>query len=343
MRKGINTSKDTPIAINSCEHRIIIPLYIPHELDYYEQSFRIFELTIQSLKITSTYNYQLSVISDNCCESVNGKLYQLFQENSIDELILEKENIGKINAILKVLRTTEETYVTIADADVLFLNHWDKEVFAIFNKFPKAAAVSPTPIFRNQMNFTANIWVDYLFSDKLKFRNVKNPMALEKFAQSLGWNSLEPRFKDVIMTLESQDKSTIAVVGATHFAATYNIKYLKNIPKQNTNFQLGGSSEGLYLDKPPFDLDGYRLSTYDNFAYHIGNTLENYIEQEFSNLDAIENKSEIITRVIKNPKKPKLKAIAEKLLLKFISNRKNYNRILKQKGLTQQQLDNFWY
>jgi hypothetical protein len=283
------------------------------------------------------------VISDNCCVSVNGKLQQLFQENSIDELILEKENIGKINAILKVLRTSEETYITIADADVLFLNHWDKEVFAIFNKFPKAAAVSPTPIFRNQMNFTANIWIDYLFSDKLKFRNVKNPMALEKFAQSLGWNSLEPRFKDVIMTLESQDKSTIAVVGATHFVATYNTTFLKNLPKENSVFKLGGNSEGLYLDKPPFDLDGYRLTTYDNFAYHMGNTLENGMELHFNSLDSIERRQDIKEYESSKPSRNFIKIAFVRLFLKIISNRKFYNYLLVKKGLSKEKLKRFWY
>jgi hypothetical protein len=174
------------------------------------------------------------------------------------------------------------------------------------------------------MNFTVNIWIDYLFSDKLKFRKVKNPDALEKFAQSLGWKSLENRFKDVIMTLKSQDKSTIAVVGATHFAATYKTEYLQNIPKQNTKFQLGGTSEGLYLDKPPFDLDGYLLSTYNNFAYHIGNTVEDFITQNFSNLVTIKSKSGIHSTLKQNPKKSIIKVVAEKLFSEIIDGNNGF-------------------
>jgi hypothetical protein len=343
MRKGDNPSKNILLQSGESSHRVIMPLHIPNEEGYYKQAYKIFEMSIISLINTSAYKSKISVISDACCESVNSRLHKLFMENKIDELILEKHNIGKINSILKSLRTVNETFVTISDADVLFLDNWDEEVFTIFKKFPKAAVVSPTPVFRNHMNYTANIWIDNLFSKKLRFQEVKNPEALEKFAQSLGWNSLENRFKDVIATLESRDKSTIAVVGATHFVATYKTAYLKEMPKENSNFKLGGTSEGLYLDQPPFKSDGYRLTTYDNFAYHMGNHLESWLSDEFKKLNEIESKKDINFRVQKNTGKNFIKKIVEKIFLKFISRRSNYNYILRKKGLTKEQLKTFWY
>lgn len=343
MRKGENKSKEQKILQDNCNHRVIMPLHIPNELDYYSQAFEIFEMAILSLKKTSSYNYKLSIIGDNCCEAVNVKLHQLFLEDTIDELILENHNIGKINAILKVLNTVNEDFVTITDADVLFLSDWDEEIFKIFKNFPKAAVVSPTPVFRKQMSYTANIWVDNFFSKKLQFRKVKNPDALEKFAQSLGWTSLENRFKDVIVTLESHDKSTIAVVGAPHFVATYRKEYLRKRPENNAFFKLGGNSEGQYLDKPPFKADGYRLATYDNYAYHMGNKIDSWLSDEYESLLEKDIKKNINLKPSINPKKLIFKKLIEKLFLKLISNRKYYNYILRKKGLTSEQLKSFWY
>jgi hypothetical protein len=55
-------------------------------------------------------------------------------------LIIEKDLIGKINSILKVLRTAEERLITITDADVLFVNGWEQAVLNVFEAFPKAGS-----------------------------------------------------------------------------------------------------------------------------------------------------------------------------------------------------------
>lgn len=79
MRKGINVSKDTLVVENTCNHRIIIPLHIPFEDNYYKKSYKIFELTVFSLIKTSNFKCKLSVISYGCCDSVNKKLSILFE------------------------------------------------------------------------------------------------------------------------------------------------------------------------------------------------------------------------------------------------------------------------
>ncbi|PIA78010.1 hypothetical protein BFR04_07195 [Gaetbulibacter sp. 4G1] len=341
MRKGENLSKDQILVDSSINHRIIIPLYIPSETGYYEEAFSIFKMSLISLAKTTMYKNSVTVIADGCCDDVNDKLLSLYKSSQINELIIERTNIGKVNAILKALRTVTEPFVTITDADILFLNDWDKEVFNVFKVFKKAAVVSPIPVFRKQFSFTVNIWVDYLFSKKLKFRPVKNPEALERFAQSIGWNTLEHRFKDVIMTLKEND--TTVVISAVHCVATYKTDYLKTIPKENSKYKLGGDSEGLYLDAPPFNLDGYRLSTYNNYAYHIGNKKESWLDLAFKSIEDTFIKSEIPMIFSKKPRKKSLKYFSEKILLKLIKNKRIYNYLLLKKGLSKAQLKTFWY
>lgn len=341
MRQGLNLSKEQLIKDSKIKHRVIIPLYIPHQNNYYADALAVFKMCLTSIKKTSYYELHISVISDGCCLEVNKELQDLFNQGNINELILEHENIGKLNAILKALRTVNEPYVTITDADILFLNSWDAEVFKVFNTFKKAAVVSPIPLFRKQLSYTSNIWVDYLFSKQLKFRPVKNPDALERFAKSIGWDSLERRFKDVIMTLKQDDVT--AVISAAHCVATYKTSYLKHLPKENTKFKLGGDSEGKYLDQPPYQLDGYRLSTYDNYAYHVGNTIDPWLRKEYDNLHLVNQKSSFLDVNSITPKHKPFKIILQKLFIKALTKRSIYNFVLLRKGLTKKQLKQFWY
>ncbi|WP_417557633.1 hypothetical protein [Mesoflavibacter zeaxanthinifaciens] len=341
MRKGINTSKEQIIQASQEKHRIILPLYIPNETDYYTSAFEVFEMCITSLSTTSTYPYLLTVIADGCCTSVTKKLYDLHTNKIIDELIIENRNIGKLNAILKGLRTVTEPFVTIADADILFLNNWDVEVFKVFKMFKKAAVVSPIPIFRNQLSYTANIWLDYLFSSKLKFRSVKNPEALEQFAKSIGWSSLENRFKNVIVTLKEDD--VITVISATHCVATYKTSYLRDLPKMSSMYKLGGDSERKYLDEPPYIKDGYRLSTYDNYAYHLGNSVEDWQRKVYTSLIPVTTKQDLPEIVMREPKMSVVRTFLKKIFLKLLTYKTIYNFLLLRKGLTRTQLKQFWY
>lgn len=103
---------------------------------------------------------------------------------------------------------------------------------------------------------------------------------MEKFAQSIGWTALEDRFKDVIACIKNKN-GVKAVLGCSHFVATYKTEIFENIPKGNSIYKIEGDSEFLYTDLPVLKMDGYRLATYENFTYHLGNKLEPWMSQKF--------------------------------------------------------------
>lgn len=287
MRKGTNTKKDVLLQLPNHQHRVIIPLYIPHENDYYKDAYQIFEMCLSSLRKTACSSLAVSVICNACDLTVVKKVSELYQQGEINELIIVNDAIGKLNAILKVLRTAEERLITITDADVLFLNNWEQEVLNVFNAFPKAGVVSPVPLFGNMKKLTFNIWCDHFFSKKLQFKKVKDPEGMTRFVKSIGWPRLDEKFKDVILTLSSKNNIT-AVVGCNHMTATYKREVFNSMPEGNTKYQLGGNSEYNYLDIPVVKHDGYRLATYGNYAYHMGNTLEAWMTETYNNLKNID-------------------------------------------------------
>lgn len=340
MREGDNPTRDVILSLNESSHRIIIPLYIPNESDYYSDAFQIFNYCLQSILKTSNSLVKITVVSNGCSGTVNKKLFQLQEEGYIDELIIETEAIGKINSILKAVRTANERLITITDADVLFDNGWEEAVLEVYKAFPKAGSVSPVPVFRTHLRLTCNIWFRNLFSKKLYFRPVKNPKAMTEFAKSIGWRWLDIKYKDVIATLEAKN-GTIAVLGCSHFVVTYKREVFNCMPKENTIFQLGGNSELFYTDLPVIKMGGYRLATYDNFAYHMGNKVESWMENKFNNLNLIE-KSIINYEHLPKLRKSKLEYfITEKFFRKLFGIKSFYRLVLKYKGLTDEQTKNF--
>jgi hypothetical protein len=162
---------------------------------------------------------------------------------------------------------------------------------------------------------------------------------MTRFANSIGWPWLDIKYKDVIATLKAKN-GTIAVLGSSHFVATYKREVFDEMPKGNSLFQLGGDSEFLYTDLPVLKKGGYRLSTYDNYAYHMGNKLETWMTAKFENLLNNEKDNEI--PVFKTLKKPIFDAVLLEKIFKFlISFSFISKRILAQKGLTKQQIKNF--
>lgn len=339
MRIGSNPSNHKVIEDKKSLHRVIIPVYIPHEYDYFKDAFQIFEYCISSILKTSSTSLKISIVSNGCSNEVNDKLVILYKKYSIDELIIEKEGIGKINSVLKVLRTAEERFITITDADVLFVNGWEENVLKVFEEFPRAGAVCPTPVFRKHFQLTSNIWFNYFFSKKLKFSKVKNPDAMTKFANSIGWPWLDEKYKDVYATLESKN-GTIATVGCSHFVATYKREVFTEIPLGNTKFKIRGNSEYLYTDLPVIKKGGYRLSTEDNYAFHMGNVLEDWIIETFLKIRSTVKKEYIYN--FKKLNKPFINNILlEKVFIFFISKKLIKTLILKSKGLTKEQIKNF--
>lgn len=340
MRKGTNIAKDILINPSDVSHRVIIPLYIPNEEDYYKDGFKIFEYCLFSILKTSTTPLKISVVSNDSCNTVNEKLLKLYEEGTIDELIIEKEAVGKINSILKALRTADERLITITDADVLFCNGWEQAVVELFEAFPQAGAVCPVPVFRKHLHLTSNIWLKYLFSKKLYFRPVKNAEAMTKFANSIGWSRLDEKYKNTIGTLQANN-GTIAVLGCSHFVATYKREVFEKLPKTNSKYKLGGDSEFLYTDEPVLKMGGYRLSTYDNYAYHLGNHFEPWMLDTFSNLKEIKKQKNNYTNLHKLTFSPWRYFIAEKVFKKVFYN-KFFMRILyRTKGLNPTQIKNF--
>lgn len=338
MRIGNNPTRDQQLEASHFKHQVIIPVFIPNLNNYYKDSLTVLEYCLNSLFKTTHSQTLITVVNNGSCDEVVNYLNDLFSQQKIHE-IYHTQNIGKLNAILKGLVGSNIELVTISDADVLFLDNWQHETLTVFNSFPKAGVVGIVPQFRTFEYMCGNLILQNLFSKKMQFSEVKNPEGLKSFYKSIGWNegSYNSDYLEQILTIEN--KETTVVVGSGHFVATYKREIFKEI-KTFLEYKLGGSSER-YLDEILLKYGLWRLTTFDNYAYHMGNTSESWMKIK---LESLEENSKIVDLTIQRPIKTQNKLayyIYNKLFIKLLSNKSFRKFFYKIKKLPKQMIQKY--
>lgn len=332
MRIGLNPQKDKKTESGDFFHQVIIPVYIPNSEGYFKDSFTIFRICLESLFLTAHKKTFISIINNGSSNEVVQYLNQLHSEKKIHELI-HTVNIGKLNAIIKGTSGQSFSFVTIADADVFFLNDWQQSSYSIFQAYPEAGAVSPVPSSKVLKHHTSNVLRKYLFSKSMKFTDVLNPNAMKHFAESIGNPNFYNKFQlEKYLCIERNGIK--AVIGAGHFVATYNSEVFKNIKSSYSNYKMGSEIRN-FLDKPVMDKGFWRLSTTDNYAYHMGNIFEDWMLVEKSKLkeSAIQN---FVANSVREVNGSKYSSFFNFIFSKLISKPKIWKKFLRFKGLTKE-------
>jgi len=282
MRIGNNPEKrNNELSLDSY-HRVIIPVYVPNVTDdYFKDGLTIFTYCIESLLHTIHPKTRITLVDNGCCEQVKKFLISLHNKHTaIDQLFHSDVNLGKINAIYAVVKSNLEPLFSITDADVLFLPGWQQAVEQVFEDFPEAGMVAPVPgsIAYNSSYVNATFY--YGFSKGiLKFRDVKDPVGMDMFQKSIGRKLYEKIHLEKYLTLTKGKKE--AVIGCGHFVATLRAEALRMAPPFPTEFKIVGGSENAYIDKPNDDGGFLRLATMNNYAYHLGNKAEAWMQEAF--------------------------------------------------------------
>jgi hypothetical protein len=338
MRQGHNPHKDLIIEESFYNHQVVLPVYIPNQEGYFKDSFKILKLCIESVFKTVHNKTFITIVNNGSCTEVRYYLDELFAYKKIHEVI-HTDNIGKLNAILKGLSGNNIELVTIADSDVMFLENWQNETVSVFNNFPKAGVVGIVPQYRNFGHFCGNLLVENFFSKKLTFSPVKNLMALKKFYISIGWGEyVENECLGVTLTLVNNSHK--AVVGSGHFVATYKKEIFKEIVTY-IGYKLGGDSE-TYLDEIILKFGLWRLTTHDNYAYHMGNVHEKWMDET---IHSFEKKDISITSLTNNrniKRESKIGFFIKNVLfIKFFNKRKYRRLFYKFKGMPKQMIKKY--
>jgi hypothetical protein len=325
MRIGSNPEKNNTAIVVKNYHRVIVPVYIPNFEGYFKESFKVFQLCLESLLLTVHHKTRITIYNNNCHHDVKSYIDEKYNESEIiDQVFHSKENLGKINAILAASKGNLEPLITITDADVLFKQGWQNAVEELFCSFPEAGMVSPVPGSKAFSGYTANNWAYSLFKGSLSFQDVIDPDALRKFDTSLGneKNLYSPIHLKKYLVLQNKSNGKEAVMGCGHFVATMRREVFDIGTTEPAFIKIQNGVEGKFIDLPNEKLGFLRLASKKNFAYHMGNTIESWMYEEFEILKTTNRNIEIdVVNLKKAEAMNSLSIGMGRVVLKLISNK----------------------
>jgi hypothetical protein len=290
MRLGSNPQKQERKVTLTTHHRIVVVVYIPNEEGFYKDSFEVFKMCIDSLVSTLNSKALLTIVNNGSQKKVADFLNLYLEEKKIDTLISHNTNIGKIDALIGAARGAREKYITLADSDILFVKGWQEKVEEVFAKFPNVGSVSPIPVRTGLYAGTSSVLKHILFR-KVKFKLMSIPenfINYNKFLESINWD-LETRDDKSWPIIEKNGIK--AIIGSAHQVLTIDRDILFTTTPSNPSLTLVGNlSEHNYVDVPIDKAGKLRLSTYHNYAFHMGNKIESWmVETQENNAKAIDN------------------------------------------------------
>ena len=97
-------------------------------------------------------------------------------------------------------------------------------------------------------------------------------------------------FIDLFLHLDKylvlSNKKGKAVMGCGHFVATLKREVFDKGPNEPAFIKIVGGVENKFIDQPNEDLGCLRLATKGNYAYHMGNQIEDWMQEEFKLLES---------------------------------------------------------
>ena len=280
MREGVNPLKLNPQLEPFGRHRIIVPVYIPSLDGYFRHSLEILRLCLESLYLTTGERGKITVISNNSVKEVLHELEQFYQKGWIDQLIVNRKNWGKIDAVVAAARAVYEEIITISDSDVLFLPGWLESVEDAFYHFPEAGFISPSPSIGGHRYHATSTILGAMLKRELSCAKVVPEEDIDMFERSIG-----RRFKENHRALQIivRRSNIIMCVGAGHFVFSVRRQVVQVFPKDPSLTAIGGAEE-LWLDLPPDRAGYWKLSTPQAYALHMGNVPEPWMYEKLEDI-----------------------------------------------------------
>lgn len=294
----MNPQKEEKKVILTTGHRIVIVVYIPNEEGFYKDSLNVFKLCLDSLISTINSSVAITVVNNGSYEKVAEILETYLNEKKIDTLISHNTNIGKIDAQIGAARGAREKYITLTDADILFADGWQEKVEEVFAAFPNVGSVSPIPVRTGLYAGTSSVLKQILLRRiKFKFLSIpENFDSYNKFLTSINWDLDEDKNSKWPVV---ESKGVSAIVGSAHQILTIDRDVLfTNSPSNPSLTLVGGNSEHNYVDVPIDKSGKLRLATFNNYAFHIGNTVEEWMRDILNDQVNMKKNKVVITESV---------------------------------------------
>lgn len=283
MRVGVSDTKNLAGSGAIRRHRVILPVYVPRLTGYFTDAREILSLCLESLRRTAGPSVAVTVVANQCVAEVMAMLQRQYDRGWIDQLVINRGNQGRIDAVVSAARGAHEGLLTLSDSDVFFKTGWVEAIEHLMETFPECGMASVVPHPGTAWHHTSATVLGGLFAREIGVDKVVSDEDIDRFGHSIGmpdWVKPEQRARQMIV----RRGATTACVGCGHFLFTIRKAVLAAIPPEPCARPLGAGSDEIWYDRPP-DIGGYwRLATPKAFAYHLGNVPEPWMYEALREL-----------------------------------------------------------
>lgn len=287
MRIGKNPLKESKsIAAYPNSISVGVLNFIPQLGGYYSGQLDSLKLCLASLGANSELPFELLVVDNGSCIEVTEYLTCALRTGRIDSLILNRRNLGKMNAQMQLLHAASGDLVFYSDGDIFYRPGWMEAHLDVLKAFPEAGLVGGIPLHNLADFHTARTraWVDEHQSELVL---EKGNLIPENWTRDF-FHSIGTKYNEEDWAL-CQDWRVVrgectAFVGASHMQFLTSRKAIDAIPRRRFQFALE-PSETAHLDNCIEEAGFLRLSVPQPVVYHIGNAItEIWLDQEFRRL-----------------------------------------------------------
>lgn len=281
MRVGENPTKYARKSKGKASIPVKLPLpitvctvtYVPNLENYYKEGLDVLKLNFHALRKNTKEQFDFAVFDNGSCKEVVEWLVKLKEENIVQWLYLSSENMKKLGAWNILFSAAQGDYVYYFDSDIYHYKNWLEGMRDTLTSFPNAGIVGgfhniPTSNIDNSIKSLSD--ESYY---KLKTGHFIETDTLKDLAISLGTDVehfVKKKKEKPIHKITY--KSISAYVGCSHCQFLSKRECLIDIFPRPRDWGIK------YTDKEfdrLLDENGWlRLTTIDQYVYHIGNRVE---------------------------------------------------------------------
>jgi glycosyltransferase involved in cell wall biosynthesis len=286
MRTGKNPAKAGIPAYQPQELGVALIVYIPFTEGYFEHSLEILHYQIESLRASTPKPFDLLIFDNGSCPETVAQLNQLHEQKVVDWLVLSRHNLGKAGAWNWIFSAMPNRLICYADSDVLFRPGWLESSLEVMRAFPLAGMVAAQPNFFDVMQGEGQAHLGLKNDPRYEQGDYwPEKSVIDEYCFGIGADAelAAPFYAKPLPSILHREDGTRAVIGASHMQFLITREVARQlVPLPATKGLL--RAETMSLDYKMDALGYLHLSTLKPYAFHMGNTVNDRLRKELSEI-----------------------------------------------------------
>lgn len=275
MRVGRNPAKTTEEA--ALEVAVPPPvsvgllMYAPSLDGYFRDAVAVTELAVRSAREHAGRPIHLAVVDNGSAPDMVDWLLRAQADGLVDQLVLNRRNLGKVTAMTQILHGLPGPDVVFADGDLRFSPGWLDALLGVAEVFPEACVVGGWPAHGRESGLATASTEAWLAAEPEGVTVTRGlvvaPEVIEALASDTG-----SRFKARGEDVHIQRAAGTAMQGALHCMFLAPARHRSELPRSVGRLALD-SEEDRAFDRSVDAMGLLRLSTTEPVYRHVGNRL----------------------------------------------------------------------